>query len=160
MDEFQILSVVAVASGVIVAVVYYMLSLRDANKTRQAQLFMEVYKQFSDPVFLDCYMDLMNTEWKDVDEGYQKIKSPKTYKSFWQVTSFFEGIGVLIRQKLVDLRFVALPMAGTTRRYWEKLRPLVMKLRKEIDYPRCGSETEYLYSVLMEYMEKHPELKT
>lgn len=73
---------------------------------------------------------------------------------------FFEGIGVLVRQKLVDLRFVTLLMAGTTRRYWEKLRPVVLKLRKEIDYPRCGSETEYLDGVLMEYMEKHPELKT
>jgi hypothetical protein len=160
MDELQVLSLLSVSAGVIVAVVYYTLLLRDTNKTRQAQLFMEVYKQMSDPVFLGSYTDLMNTEWKDIDEGYRKITSPGTFKSFWQVTSFFEGIGVLVRQNLVDLRFVALLMAGTTRRYWEKIGPFVMKLRKEIDYRRCGSETEYLYNVLMGYMEEHPELRT
>lgn len=62
MDEFQFLSVPALSSGVVVAVVYYVLSLKDTNKTRQAQLFMEVCKQLSDPVFLDSYTDLMNAE--------------------------------------------------------------------------------------------------
>jgi hypothetical protein len=163
MDETQflsLLSVIALSAAVVVAVVYYILASRDTNKTRQAELFMRVCREISNPVFLDKCTDLMNAEWKNDEEGYQKITSPTTYKSFWQVLTFFEGIGVLIRQKLVDVRLVALLMAGATRRYWEKLGPVVLKLRKEIDYPRCGSETEYLYTVMMEYMEKHPELKT
>jgi hypothetical protein len=42
---------------------------------------MEVHYRLNKPILLECYMDLMNAEWKDVDEGYRKITTPETYRS-------------------------------------------------------------------------------
>jgi len=160
MSDLELISIMAVSLGVIVATVYYTLTLRNTNRTRQAELFMEIYDRYNDADMLERYMDVMDTEWKNAKEGYEKIINPRKYKSFWVVINFYEGIGVLVKEKLVNIRFVALLMAGTTRRFWEKLEPVVKKLREVRNYPRYASETEFLYNTLIKYMEQHHELKT
>jgi hypothetical protein len=61
---------------------------------------------------------------------------------------------------MIDIRLVALVMAGDTKIFWEMLKPVIGQWRIEMRYSRLGDETEYLYGELMRYMDQHPELKT
>jgi hypothetical protein len=139
-----------------------------AVETRQAQLFMNIYNQsFANQEWLNAYNKVMTTPWETF-EDYRKFvdfltpdSSDKEYleaQSF--VTSFYEGLGVFVKEGLVDIRMIALTMTWMTKSLWERLAPVVYESRKRYNYPRMLSEFEYLYDELMKYIEEHPELKT
>ena len=71
-----------------------------------------------------------------------------------------EGVGVLVREELLDIRFVALLLSGHVQMFWEKNLPIIDEWRQFWNNPRVWSETEYLYNALMKYMEEHTELNT
>jgi hypothetical protein len=73
---------------------------------------------------------------------------------------FYEGLGVLVREGLIDIRIVALLICGMTRSYWERHIPVLVDGRKAMGFKRWLSEGEYLYNELLSYLEKHPELDT
>lgn len=131
-------------------------------ETRQAQLFMQLYNRLRDDAkdldvnksFLDVEIesseDFMRL-WR-TDEDFGKVLS--TYGSF------YEGIGVMVREGYIPIRLIALQWAGMTRRFWQKIEPFMSDVREIRAFPRYWAETEYLYNELMKYLEEHPELKT
>ena len=139
-----------------------------ALETRQAQLFMNIYNQsFANQEWLDAYNKVVTTHWADYEE-YIQINNywnpEKSDKEFIRASSlvlcFYEGLGVFVKEGLVDIRLIALTMTFMTRTLWEKLAPVINESRKRMNYPRQMSEFEYLYDELMKYIEEHPELKT
>ena len=56
----QSLSYVAAAIGVSTAAVYYVMNLRYQNRTRQAQLFMQVHARWADRAFIKGFYDILN----------------------------------------------------------------------------------------------------
>ena len=136
--------------------------------TRQAQLFMNIYNQsFANRDFLMAYNKVMATTWETYDEynmlanfAYPESSDKEFLEAVNYVTSFYEGLGVFVKEGLVGIRLVALTMTFMTRSLWEKLAPVVYEGRKRHNYPRMLSEFEYLYDELMKYVEEHPELKT
>lgn len=73
---------------------------------------------------------------------------------------YYEGVGTLVKENMLSIRWVALLFGGWTRMFWEKIKPVAEEVRVYNDVPRTWSETEYLYNELMKYMKEHPELKT
>ncbi len=74
------------------------------------------------------------------------------------IGDFFEGVGVLIREGLLDVRLVALLMTGQAKMFWERNQSFIEEMRRDWNAPRIWSEWEYLYNELMKYNEEHPEL--
>lgn len=189
MVDYSTLSIVFTGLSISIAAFYYIGTLRNANRmreltlesqeltrkaqeqaleTRQAQFFMNIYNQsFANREWLKAWNKVMSTHWDDYD-SYIKIAdwmnpdtSDKEYLAAQgYVNSFYEGLGVFVKEGLVDIRMVALTMTYMTTRYWEKLAPIVYELRKRNNYPRMLSEFEYLYDELIKYLDEHPELKT
>ena len=75
-----------------------------------------------------------------------------------KIVGFYEGVGVLVREGLLDIRLVALLMTGTTLGFWRKIELYVLDVRVSLG-PRVWIETEYLAKRLLDYMEKHPEIE-
>ena len=75
-------------------------------------------------------------------------------------TSVWEGVGVMVRENLIDIRLVALTASGDIMILWEKLFPLIEGLREHNNWPRFSVEYEYLYNEIKRFMEEHAELKT
>ncbi len=80
--------------------------------------------------------------------------------SLHMIALAYEGIGVLVKENLIDIKLVALYITGQTRQAWERLKPVIEIYRKERDYIRYMSEMEYVYERLMDYMAKNMELLT
>jgi hypothetical protein len=81
------------------------------------------------------------------------------------MSHFYEEIGVLLEEGLIDVNLVIQLIGGTFRLYWEKFEPYVLERRIRDNYPRYYDKMEYLYNEIEklrghEWKEIFPELKT
>ena len=160
--------------GVFVAAIYYVFNMRatlhvrqEANRTqrqqletRQAQMFMGIYTQITTKEFTSAFWRIMGSNCSNYEEYRELSRDPEFQNSGHIVGTYYEGVGVLVREGLLVIRWVALLICGMTRMFWEKMKPAIEEGRRAMGFPRWMSETEYLYGELMRYLEKHPELKT
>ena len=99
-------------------------------------------------------------DWDDMESKFDPVDNPDERVSWFSVASFYEGVGVLLKQNLIDISMVDDLMATSIRLSWEKIGPFELESRKRFNLPRLWDGFEYLYIELMKYHEKHPELKT
>jgi hypothetical protein len=148
----QSVSYIAGALGVCVAAIYYVLNLRATLQTRQIQLFMQIFQRFQEPDFANQWNILMNREWKDFDDYWNKYGGNQSSDgaTLLSVQEYFEGIGVLLMKKMIDVDIVyeLMPTMATT--FWKKYEPLVIQTRKKINYPQFFRPVEYLSDRLVE----------
>ena len=144
-------------AGLLVGIFYYVTTMRNAQKTReltlesqelsqkaqeqsletrQAQLFMYMYDRWNDPEFLTHWNEIFSWEWTDYDD-FENFRSDANRVSFSSVAIFFEGVGVLVKRKLVDPTLVDDLMSGMLIRFWEKFGEPMIKIRQGRDnYPQ------------------------
>ena len=151
----EVISVVVVAISVVIGVINFILMSRRAAKTaqttletRQAQFFMQIFEQFHEPEFYNKLADFLTWDWKDYDD-YMKKYGPKTNPKAWyssgSVAAFFEGIGVLVYQNLIDVELVGELMSRHVIRFWEKMEPISKEMRRRLNLSRVDEKIEYLY---------------
>jgi len=125
---FDIIPILALAA----AIIYYVSISKSQNNTRKAQLFMQIYNRFQDKEFLRQNIEIMNMEWVDFDDFWEKyglIVNPEATSLIFSVGTYFEGIGVMVKEKLIDVKLVDDLMTGLVVRYWEKLEPIIPRKR-------------------------------
>ena len=148
----QTLSYVAAAIGVCVAAAYYVMTLRNQSKTRQAQLFMQIHAQWRDRAFIKGFYDMLNVwEWDDNEDFWAKYGQRPNEDAFitiLEVCWYFEGVGQLLRDGLIDVRLVDAMYSDRVIRLWEKALPIVVGLREMYGNPDYYGNWEYLYSEL------------
>ena len=160
LDEIQTVYYMVAATGVLVAAIYYVLNMRATLQTRQAQLFMQLYDRWTFDIG-EKFWDFLDVDIKSAEEFLNKIKTDKEYAKRASILSrYHEGVGVLVRFGLLDIKYIAYLASWPTRVYWEKLKPIIEDVRRLQNAPRSDSESEYLYVRLMKYLEEHPELRT
>jgi hypothetical protein len=148
MVDYGTISLVFTGLGIIVAISYYTLTLRNANRTRQAQLFMQIYNRFNTPEFVD-QMYHLRFRWipPQLDDMSEFLTSEEYREDFNIVAStvyFFEGIGVLVSKGLIDVELVDDLMSGPLTHIWERMLPLLDSLRDVLG-PQAGEWYEFLY---------------
>ncbi len=152
MDIASISALVA-AVGVIVGVVFAVLELRNLVKTRQTDLVIRLYSTFGSKEYLEAMSKTMTMEFKDYND-YRKKYAPSP--SGWsvvpealatnQIGTFFEGVGLLLHRKLIDISVVDDLFSSPIKMAWEKMQPVVKGLRKEYNLPQVLEWFEYLYN--------------
>ena len=68
----EFLPLVLTGLGLTASIVYYASVLRNQNKTRQTQLFLQFYNRLTDKQFFEEYKNLLNQEWDDFDDNLEK----------------------------------------------------------------------------------------
>jgi len=154
--EIQAAYYMVAATGVLVAAVYYVLNMRANSKARQAQMFMGIYERFNTPEAIDSSIRLLNLKVKDFDEFHRLLnESNADGRSLNWYSAYYEGLGVLVREKFIDIRLVSLLMYGELKWFWEKYGSYWRQYRVAESYPRAMVEGEFLYDSVMEYGKKH-----
>jgi hypothetical protein len=176
--EIQAAYYMVAATGVLIAAVFYLLNLRISQRnqelslktqelalksqqqnleTRQAQLFMVIYHDlYSRDLVLARYKLDSIKDWNDFLDLWNDQEKRIAMNT---ITGCFEGIGVLVRENLVDIRLVSLLSSGLITGFWEKFGPYFLQYREKFDYPRLCIEFEYLNNRIIEYGREHPELQ-
>ena len=62
------------------------------------------------------------------------------------VANFFEGIGILLRRKLIDIALVDDLFSSDVIITWHKMKPIVEGWRKQFNRPQMSEWFEYLYN--------------
>jgi len=160
----QSVSYIAGALGVCIAAVYYVLNMRETQRTskaaletRHAQLFMEIYHDlYSRELILARYKLESINNW---DDFLNMWNDQEKRVAFNTLTGCFEAIGVLVRENLVDIRLVTLLSSGLITGFWKKYSPYILQYREKFGYPRLCVEFEYLNDRIAEYGKEHPDLQ-
>jgi len=163
MVDYQTLSIVLTGIGMIIALTYYSLQIRNQNKTRQAQLIMQLYSRLDTLEKSRAFLHLLTWEFSDFEEFLQICDPLSMSEEAVILNNFmitFEGIAAMVKQGFIDLHQIATFMGGGFILYWSKFEPIKEDIREYMKYPRWASETEYLYKELKKYQETHPEFKT
>ena len=140
------ISAIIAAIGVIVGVVLAVLELRNITKTRQMELIMGLYSTFIAKEFQDAY----ETFWTADFENYGEVVRKGHLTKLRTIGGFFEGIGVLLYRKLVDIGLVDDLFRESIKVMWGKARAPLCDARQRFNIPSYGRYFEYLYNELQE----------
>ena len=137
------------AIGVIVGVVFAVLQLRDLVKTRQTDLVIRLYSNWSDDKFIEAYTKVNRIdEFEDYNDYVKKYGSPLSgtpaNRKWLMIGMYFEGIGVLLRRELIDIGLVDDLLSGPIKNTWKKIKPVAEGVRKELNQPTVMEYFEYL----------------
>ena len=147
-DVFTQISVYIAVIGVIIAVIYYFIDLRNRGKLRKSDMFMRVFASSNNDEFQAADMLLQYadfTDYADFEKKYGPFSEVKPiHRAIRVVSVFFEALGLLLYRDLIDEQM--LWDAYQIAHRWEKVKPIVEHLRKELNEPRYLEWFEYLYN--------------
>ena len=152
MIQIEYLPIVLTGIGIIVSILYYTSVLRNQNETRQAQLFMEIYRDFKNQEIQKAYFDILKWEWDDYDDFNKKYLDWNEFQKVSKLIGIYEGLGVLVYRNLIDIRMIEELMRSYIINFWEKLAPIIEGQRET--YPLVAEWTEYLYNEILKIESK------
>ena len=149
LDITEISTIIATA-GVLVGVVYYIQIMRDQARTRHTDLVMRLYATYSASEFQDAWTRIKkmdpNVDKADIDDSDNKALN--------QVCLFFEGIGILLKRRIVNHTMIEDLFGGSIKRAWEYVRKAIYRGRKEMNDPTIYYYFEYLYNEMKKREQK------
>ena len=159
--DIQTVSIAVASASVMVGVFYYILQLRHQSKVRQTDILLRIYSAFGSEGFQKARTKAFNMEFKDYNEFVKKYlmsptgfgDTPENY-GLTTVCVFYEGIGVLLQRKLIDLGLVEDLFGYDAVHLWERIKPAVEGWRKQFQAPRSMQQFEFLYNELKKREQK------
>jgi hypothetical protein len=163
MVDVQTIGVLVTAASVSVAAIYYMFTLRinmknqelnlksqqQADETRQAQLFMQVFSRYHEEEFWKAYQIVMSREWKSYDDWNKDRSDPDLFSTRTSVNTYLNGIGVLVKRGLLSLDLVADILGGPIVMLWNKEAEYIREFRVKTNYGLYLKDLEYLFEEIM-----------
>lgn len=147
-DVTEISAIIA-AAGVLIGVVYYILDMRHQRQERQTGLLVRVvpWINIDSKELQTAMMRTLKTEYKDYEDfvnRYGEVHSEKPEQAaILALVNYFEGLGILVRRRLIDIDSVYDFWGSDINMIWEKLRPIVEGERKKWNYPTLNCEYFY-----------------
>jgi hypothetical protein len=152
MVDVQTVSIAIASAGVFLAAIYYIFQIRHQTKLRQTDLIMRLYSTLGSKEFVENDPKIFNQEFKDLEGfmhkygSFSKFMESPDYAPFMMDSMFFEGVGILLYRKLVDIELVDDLLSSPIITIWEKMLPMTKALREYFNRPQMGEWFEYLYN--------------
>ena len=144
----EYLPLVLTGLGLTASILYYALVLRNQNKMMKTQMFMNLYATYSSPEFRRRYNDIsFNVEYDNYNDFWEKygpVKNPEAFAEWTSVAAFFEGMGLLVKKRLIDIENVHDLLGSVIIDTWEKMGRAILESR-EIHNIVLWQQFEYLY---------------
>jgi hypothetical protein len=155
--------------ALIVGIAYYLFIMRNSQRnqelarkaqeqaleTRQAQLFMSIYTRVNEVEFWHNFMEIRQWEWESFEEYNEKYSlCTEMSAKFNSVGTFFEGMGVMVKRKLIDVTVVDDLLSGPIMSLWQKFEPILLEDRRRRNMPTLWEWFEYLYEEVRKVAEK------
>jgi len=142
MLDVQTVSVAIASAGVFGAAVYYILQIRHQTKARQTDLVIRLYTTFGNKEMRQTWEEVSKREDMDFNAYQEKYGLSDVNEIGW----FFEGVGVLLHKKLIDIAVVDDLFSSPIKISWEKLKHIAEGERKQSNRPQIWEWWEYLYN--------------
>jgi len=160
MSEFDItaISAMVAAVSVVAGVVYFVFQFRQQARIRQTDLVMRLYSTFGSEGFQQAALKVMKLEYKDYNDYVKKYGEPGSEEpvpmAIIKIMYFFEGVGILLQRKLIDIDLVAQLFGPNIKWQWGRIKPLIESFRKLLNAPKMATSFEYLYNEMKKREQK------
>jgi hypothetical protein len=152
------ISAVIAAAGLLVGVAYYVLDMRHQSKVRQTDMVMRLYATFGSTEFLKAYQTIMGAEFEDYEDYLKRYSTNADVRlALMSVGTYFEGIGMLVKRKLVSMDLIDDLLNANILSTWEKIKPIAIGMRKRV--PQSWEWFEYLYNEMKRREQKLQQSK-
>jgi hypothetical protein len=154
MADITEVSAIVVAAGVLVGVVYYILDMRNQTRIRKTDLLARLYGTGTSSEFMDAFFKISNLQFKDYSDYVRQYGPLSDYgnpmnRAFFMVVYYYDMAGTLLYRKLIDPVTVYDTWGSSNPiSLFEKLKPIMIELRKEYDEPLAFVGFEYLVDEL------------
>ena len=156
MISTEVIALVLTGLSISASILYYTVVLRNQNKTRQAQLYMQVWNRFASEEGTRRAAETRGYEWddfQDFENKYGRENNIDAHAKRVHVWNEHNGIGLLLRKGLIDFDMVNKVAGGAIMVHWEKWEPIIREYRKVFDNPEFHSDWEYFYKRVKKYRE-------
>jgi hypothetical protein len=158
--DIQTVSIAVASASVVLAAIYYVFQVRHQTRVRQTDLIMRLYSTIVTKEFVENDVSIFNQEVNDL-EGFMRkygsfpkfMESPE-YVPYMMDSEFFEGVGILLRRKLIDIELVDDLFSSPIITIWEKTLPMTKALREYFNRPQLAEWFEYLYNEMKKREQK------
>ena len=96
-------------------------------------------------------------QWEDYEDYMQKYRDIEQRTKLMTTTGFFEGLGVLVKRRLIDPVFVADLFGGWVQDFWRKFESNVKERRERTGFKIGQENIEYLFNELQKIYEQYPD---
>jgi hypothetical protein len=148
--DIQTVSIAIASAGVFIAAIYYILQIRHQTKLRQTDLIMRLYSRFGSEGFQKTFDKVRRREAK----GFHDYEEKYGWTEWIAIGTFFEGIGILLHRKLVDIGLVDDLFTAPIKMSWDKMKDTIIEFRKEWGQPTIFEWFEYLYGEMKKKEQK------
>ena len=162
MVQIEFLPIVLTGIGLIVSILYYASVLRNQNKTRESQLFMQIFQNMNTERFWATWIELLSAEIESYDEYLEKYDSTVNREHFAKRTQMwynYHAIGDLLRRGVISVEVVENIVGPSAIAIWYVWRDIIKEIGVQNGMPTIFNGFEYLYNELMDYYEKNPDQK-
>jgi len=142
MLDIPSISAVVATIGVLVGVTLAYLEVRTLVKQRQTDLAVRLYQHFGTKEFMDSWWQVTTREERDYKEYIRKYGGTELL----QVGVFFEGIGILLHRKLMDIDMAGDLFSESIKLVWEKNEAFLKEMVEQRNIPAAWQWFEYLYN--------------
>jgi hypothetical protein len=99
------ISAIVAAAGVLIGVVYYILDMRHQRQVRQTDLIMRLYSRYGSEGFQKTN-EKVGKRLREEALNFHDYQEKYGFGEWVAVGTFFEGIGILLHRKLIDIGLV------------------------------------------------------
>jgi hypothetical protein len=145
--------------GVIAGFSYYVLTVRNAQRTsemtlnaQKTQIFLQIYGTIT-PELVDRVNEMNRWEWTDYDDFAQKYGDK--YGEYESVLQRYNGIGLLAKKNQVDLDLIYMLLILPIQNIWRNYEGIIKHRRELYDIPELYEGIEYLYNEMMKRREQY-----
>jgi hypothetical protein len=152
MIDIPTISAIVVAAGVLIGLFFTLLELRHLARTRKTDVIMRIYDRFSSKEMVEAISSVGQLRFKPMEP----MPSEKL-TGVVQVSTLFEGLGVLLEKGLIDVELVDSLFGPSLDTLWEPIRPFIYSTREALKQPFMFSHFEYLHNRLNDFRKRSPE---
>jgi hypothetical protein len=150
MVDTQTVSVAIASTSVVIVAIYYVFQIRHQTRLRQTDLVMRLYSTFGSKEFQDAWTRIESNEFKNYDEYVKKCD----LGDYAQCATFFEGIGVLLQKKLIDINLIDALFSVPLKHMYERMKPIIEGNREQFHDQRVFENFEYVYNEMQKREQK------
>jgi hypothetical protein len=145
----QSVSYIAGALGVLVAAIYYIVTLRNSETARAREVVYNRSQMHRLEFYNALNVVFTMTGFSTYDEfnkKYGRSTNPSAYANFLFVGWVYNNAGVLLREKLADSKQILLVYNPTTIvAFWDRFGVVARGVREHSNYPDYWKPLESLY---------------
>jgi hypothetical protein len=143
--EYQTISIVLAGLGLIIALTYYSLQIKNQNLARKAQLYMQLFNVETSRDFHSSEIDVNRIDVSDPEEAWKNIRADKELLISWRNLLFRnDGIGAMLKTGLLDPKLIVHFGTGAGPIHtWKRWEPFILWMRERMNAPDYLSGFEY-----------------